>query len=220
MSPPPRIPPRRGVRPLLLVLLLGWAPVLGGGCTALHAEIGHPIEPEDLPAPDATVHFRDVLAALGPPHRMSASDADLLFLYEYTSIKERQVGWNFDIEWLNLLKFSFGRGKADRQAALMIFDASGHLRAHQFSEWTDDLGGGNAVQFIVAVLSVVDTKELEEDPFQHRWGGQLLVPDLAVGLNRGSGMETGRAGVELIGTPDGAGQHTLESRQVMVEQDP
>lgn len=199
-------------RALLAAVLL-----LCGGCTMIRTESGQPIEVTALPEPGESVHYRDVLARLGPPNRMSASESELLFLYEHISSRERQLGLSLDIEWLNLFKFNYGRGETDREAAVMVFDPDGDLRACHYATWADDLGGGIAVQFIVSILSVVDTSELEADPFQHHWAARLLEPNLAVGLNDPHSLETGRAGLEQRGTPDHAGQHALESRQIIVE---
>lgn len=203
---------RIGRRVSLLVLALALPPMVGSGCSRLRTDLGHPIPFENLPPADSAVHYRDVLDVLGPPTRMSTSDSHLLFLYEYASIEERQVGVTLNISWLNLFKFTMGKGTASRQSGIMVFDHSGYLLGKRFEEWDDALGGGNSVQLAVALLSVIDTADLRRDPYQHLWGAGLLEADITAGLNRQSSLITGASGVELLGTPRGAGQHALESR--------
>jgi len=192
------------------LLCLAGGLLLTEGCTALRTRIGTPIDPARIPASDASTHYRDILKTLGPPQRMSTCGENLLFLYEYTFLREDQLGFGFDFDWVRLFKLTFGKAHARRQAALLIFDEAGFLRAGGFREWTEDLGDGTSVQLIVSLIHVVDTEEFEVDAYQHRWGATLLEPLLPTGLNRQNSMESGQSGLEQLATPLRAGQHTLE----------
>lgn len=161
---------------------------------------------------DGQTHYGDVLSVAGPPTKLSALGDDLVFLYEHAAIKERQFGISIDYSWLRFLKFTVGRSKADRQVLVLLFDDQGVLRSHRSRVWADDLGRGSAVQFIMAVVPVTDTGSLDEGPESHRWGTAMLQARLSESLNRANSLETGQRGVETAGTPDGAGQHTLEMR--------
>ena len=65
------------------------------------------------------------------------------------------------------------------------------------------------MQILFAVVPTVDTRHLGALPEQHGWG-QLALQPLPVVLNAGQSVTSGAHGLELRGTPAGAGQHTLE----------
>ena len=196
--------PSAFVRIGLLVALL-----LTAGCTVLRTRIGTPVDPERIPPGEQACHYRDILKKFGPPSRISTTRNDLLFLYEFTELRENQIGLSFDIDWLRLFKLSLGKAHANRQTALMIFDETGLLQSSGFYEWTEDLGDGASVQLIVSVVNVVDTEEYEVDAYQHLWGAALLEPYLSAGLNRQNDLNSGEEGLEQLATPHWAGQHTL-----------
>jgi hypothetical protein len=191
-------------------LILVSALLLTGGCTSLRTEIGKPVDPACLETPTVSTHYREILKAMGPPTRMSTAGTDLVFLYEYALLKENQFGFSSPAEWLRFFKLSAGKATALRKAALLVFNEQGTLKAHGFREWKEDLGSGGSVQLLVSVMNVVDTSSFEEETYQHLWGGRLLESDLAVALNRPNSLEGGKEGLELLATPEWAGQHTLQ----------
>ncbi len=191
--------------------------LMANGCTTLRSEMGTPLPPHARQLPERA-RLGEVLTALGPPTQMSALGHDLVFLYEYVDVRENQIGLSLNFNWLGmpqfnwlkLFKLTLGRARVDRQVAQLIFDEHGVLRSQRFDARADDLGGGWGLQFLVAAVRVVDTGELEVQPYQHKWGAQLLEGRLPVMLNAQYSLRTGRSGVEQLGTGSGAGQHTLE----------
>lgn len=194
----------------VVALLLAVGVLLAGGCTNLRTVIGQPIDPARIPDATSATHYRDTLKALGPPNRISTAGTNLVFLYEHVLIRENQIGISSNIEWLRLLKLSIGKAYARRQANLFIYGPAGRLKSHAFREWTEDLGSGASVQLIFSMINVVDTDAYEVDAYQHLWGARLLEPQLAAGLNRPSSLNSGSQGLEMLATPERAGQHTLE----------
>ncbi len=194
---------------LYVIAALGlFFPLLG--CTNMHKSYGTPLPESTEILHKGGSHYRDVLSVLGPPTQLSAMGDGMVFLYEQTDISERQVGISIDYDWLRLLKFALGSARVHRRVAVMLFDSQGILESREDKEWVDELGGGGSIQFVMAFISVVDTEDLEVTPYQHRWGAQILNKSQFDLLNAPSSLETGQSGVELLGTPTGAGQRTLE----------
>ncbi|HSN71903.1 MAG TPA: hypothetical protein VLT59_10340 [Steroidobacteraceae bacterium] len=181
------------------------------GCTTLGKRIGEPI-------PDVADRFtveqtdvRDVIAALGPPTRMSALQNGMVMTYEYLDATERQIGINLDFVALDFLKIAVGRGNARREVLALTFDRAGTMTAGSLRRWTDDIGRGGAVQLFFVAMPTVDSSDLRAPAEQHGWGRRLLREPPRT-LNAGQDIASGQHGVELLGTPDGAGQRTLESQ--------
>ena len=192
-------------------LVLACAAAVTGGCSILRKDLGHPL-PEASLFQDGKTHYRDVLAVAGPPLKLSATEGGLVFLYEHTALEELQFGISFDYPLIRLLKFTVGQSKADREVLVLVFDDQGILRSHRSRAWEVDLGRGMAVQLIVAVVPVTDTGSVDDDPQINEWCTAMLRARVPEALNRQSSLETGQQGVEMTGTPHGAGQHTLEIR--------
>ena len=90
-------------RTLLRGLLGGcrWAALLAvtagtGGCAVLHKDFGTPL-PSAPPLEAGAGTYRDVLRAMGPPHKLSRLGDGFVFLYEHAKLTERQFG--FDGRW-------------------------------------------------------------------------------------------------------------------------
>lgn len=200
-------------RPLLLLLLCA------AGCTILRSEIGSPVAWDDSLFEEGETHYRAVLEELGAPLRVGRYADGVAFLYEYFYVKEGQIGLSYngeelgvDYQWLEWIKFSFGRGSADRQALVMIFDGGGTLQSESFVSWDQDLGSGFSLQFIVEAGSVVDTSSVRTWVDPNEWGQMMLRP-LPQTLNAPQSIDDGRFGIEQRGTPDRAGQRALEMRR-------
>ena len=159
-------------------------------------------------------NYSQVLNQLGPPSKVSALGNGLAFLYEHTRAAENQLGINLEIQpvpWLRWFKLTTARGKAKRQAFLLVFDEQGILQNQRFYEWDENLGGGSSVQFFIAVSSLVDTTQFKDAIGPHQWGSSLLRP-LPQTLNARQSLDLGTGGFELQATPTKVGQHTLEMR--------
>ena len=143
---------------------------------------------------------------------MSALPDGLAMLYEYIDASERQLGINLELIGLDWFKLAFGRGAADRQALLLIFDQDGTLRAREYKAWHENIGRGLGFQIFFVAMPTVDSKHLWESPEQFTWGRQALDP-LTVALNAGSSVTSGSHGIEMRGTPDSVGQRTLEAQK-------
>jgi len=61
-------------------------------------------------------------------------------------------------------------------------------------------------------MPAVDSRHPWESPEQLTWGRRSLEP-LTVTLNEGNSVTSGTRGIEARGTPDSAGQRTLESQR-------
>jgi len=155
----------------------------------------------------------EVLAALGPPTDLAACEDGVAFLYERVVLDEQQLGISFKtvgallgMPPLGLIKLSFGRSGARREVALLVFDADGVLSAVETGRWEEVFGRGGSLQAIVAVDQVVDLGTLRGLPHGLTWGREQLEP-LPEALN-----QMHRPDLELRGTPDKAGQRSLEER--------
>jgi len=188
---------------------VGLATIALCSCTILSKRAGQPIAVADVPLREGVTTAGQVVAALGPPARMSALPEGFAMLYEYLDARERQLGFNLDFIGIDWFKVATGRGTAERQALLLVFDDEGALRASDFQAWTEPVGKGLALQFLFVAMPTVDTRYLWETAEQHVWGRGALEP-LSVTLNTGQSIVNGRHGLEMRGTPRSAGQRTLE----------
>ena len=179
------------------------------GCTILSRRAGEPIPVSDVALQEGSTTAGQVIATLGPPARMSALPHGFAMLYEYIAARERQLGINLDFIGIDWFKIATGSGLAEREALLLVFDDAGTLEASDFQAWTEPVGKGLALQFLIVAMPTVDTRHLWETSAQHLWGRGALEP-LPVTLNTGQSIVTGSHGLEMRGTPRSAGQRTLE----------
>jgi len=205
------------VRLALLALVLY---LVLGGCTVLHDDLGEAIPWEASLFKEGETHYRDVLGELGCPLKVSRAGDGVAFVYEHIFIKEGQIGISYDgekwgirrVEFLEWFEFVVGRAAADREALVMVFDRDGILQTERFAAWNQKLGSGFSIQFFIDVGSVVDTSAVRSQVDPNNWGAMLLRP-LPKTLNTYQSIDDGRFGLELRGTPTGAGQRTLEMRK-------
>jgi len=104
-----------------------------------------------------------------------------------------------------------GRGSAEREELLLLFDDDAILRSSDYRAWQEKTGNGFGFQLFFVAMPTVDSKHLWEGPEQFTWGRRALEP-LKVTLNAGNSVTSGTHGIEMRGTPDSAGQRTLESQ--------
>lgn len=199
---------RRWLRHSVLAMLVVTG-LAGSGCTILGRRYGEPIAEADWRLQEGTTTAAEAVRDLGPPVRMSALPGGFAMLYEFIDARERQLGINLDFVGIDWFKIATGRGLADRQALLLVFDDMGVLRARDYQSWTEPVGKGLALQFLIVAMPTVDTRHLWETSEQHFWGRGSLEP-LPVVLNAGQSIVAGSHGLEMRGTPRSAGQRTLE----------
>lgn len=188
--------------------------MLCSGCTMLYTEVGRPISTESMALNAGTTHCEEVLDNLGPPCRISALQDGYAFIYEYLVFREMQFGLSgpAELSWLALLKLTLADVNLRHDTLMLHFGSDGYLISAAHTERWDDVGMGASVQPLLALKSVVDTSDYEDDSIDAAdWGASLLEP-LPVTLNLAQNLNTGAAGLEQSGTAAKVGQHTLEMR--------
>lgn len=178
-------------------------------CTVISKDIDRNETVNEASFELSKTHFSEVIDQVGPPSKLSKYNNGLVFLYESIKIKENQIGLSADYNILKLLKFSYAKGAAERQTLLLIFDVNGFLIRHKYNEFNEDLGSGQAIDYLFSIESLVDVSKLEQDPSSLSWGSSLLKP-LPEALNYLQNLGTGESGVEQLGAPNSVGQHSLE----------
>lgn len=198
-------------RHLGAVLALAVLSCLLAGCSQIREDVGQPLFVDEAQLASAN-DYHDVLRFFGPPHRLSVSEAGMVFLYEEIDVFERQLGINLTTNSVALFKAVAARGIAERRFLLVFFDQAGSVQAFEYEEGHDAEASGAALQFVFTVAGVVDDDDLSQSPSIHDWGLSLLEADLPVALNRQQRLDTGHGGVQQQATPTAVGQHTLELR--------
>jgi hypothetical protein len=196
------------------IIALAYVTVWPAGCTIIKEKIDAPIDHAKVELRVGETHCSQALNQLGPPAKVSSLNHGLAFLYEHTLTTENQLGLNLEtqaIPWLRWFKLTTARGKAKRQALLLVFDEQGILKNQHFHEWGESLGGGSSIQGFIAVARLLDTSQFEDAIGPHQWGFSLLRP-LPQTLNTRQSLDMGTSGLELQATPTKAGQHSLEMR--------
>ena len=188
------------------------ASIAAAGCTTIERRYGEPISADPAQLREGTTTVSEVIALLGPPARLSPVPGGLAMLYEHIDATEKQIGINLEFIGLDWFKAAIGRGTAEQQALLLVFDDQGVLRARDYQAWTEKVGSGFGFQLFFVAMPTVDMKHLWEVPEQFTWGRGALEP-LAVTLNAGQSVTRGTQGIEMRGTPSSVGQRTLESQR-------
>ncbi len=177
------------------------------GCSLNNYQIGADLEPwRDKPQ---GADLATVLAELGPPLRISSLPGGYVMGWEEWYIVERKLGLSLGYVGADFLSIDWGRASTEGNFLLLTFDRDHRVVDSRFENWNADAGGGQGIQALVSVISVVDVDDLNHPLPQHRWGG-FALEQLPVTLNRDNRLGTGENGIQQRGTPDGIGQHTLE----------
>jgi len=179
-----------------------------GGCTSIHKQIDM-LPRQDAPVVESGVHFHDILDSFGCPGQVTSVPGGFAFLYESLRVEERQFGISLPGKLMKWFKMVFAKADTQRQIRVFLFDNNGLLDSHVFKSIHEDAGKGISVQFLVELGEIVDTRYLEATPGQNDWGFALLKP-LPTTLNAAQSLDAGTHGLELRGTPTGAGQRSLE----------
>ena len=177
------------------------------GCSQWHYDLGTALTPADVP--EQGVSLGEALAQLGPPMRISATDEGYVMAWEHWLIAEHSLGFSLGVAGLDMLSVDWGAAETQGEFILLGFDEEHRLISSAFTRWDNDLGGGQSIQPLGSLVSVVDVDDLVRRMPQHGWGAMSLLP-LPVSLNVQSSMDMGHNGLEQRGTPTAVGQHALE----------
>jgi hypothetical protein len=193
-------------RALVLVMC-----ALLGACTQIGTKIGNDYRAQLAPllrGEGRTVD--DVMAAMGPPHRVAAAGSGYVFLYQHYDIEEDQIGLSSEVQFLKWFKLSLASAEADELVTVMTFDQQDQLVT--ISHWKDleELGQAGSMMLAIQFSSIIDSGRMTSDPWPVSDWGQSLLKPLPASLNEFSSPDSGAAGLELRGTPANVGQRTLE----------
>ena len=197
---------RRRLSSLTTVLTLA---LLLSACTQWRYELGTRVSPDLLPEDDPDITLTQVLAKLGPPLRMSAAGEGYVLAWEFWKIREDTFGLSLGAMGADLLSVDWGNAHMHGEFLLVTFNRQHQMTGRAFSRWSNNAGGGQAVQPLVGLVSLVDVEDMVDNLPQHKWGSGLLRP-LPQAINAQSRPDMGQSGVERRGTPNGAGQRSLE----------
>ena len=178
------------------------------GCTQWRYTLGDPLSRKQTPTTVETPSLGSVLAALGPPMRMSATVDGYVLAWEHWRIKEDTVGLSLGPLGVDFLSIDVGNARMEGEFILATFNSEHELTGAAFSDWDSEAGRGQALQPFFGV-SVVDVDDLVSRLPHHRWGAASL-DRLPEALNAHNRPDTGQAGIQQRGTPTGIGQQTLE----------
>ena len=191
---------------------------LMSGCTSLKTEMGRPLHFQPGAFIEGQTRVEAVVASLGPPHRASALTPGFTFLYEHSRVNEFQVSVPVYYSFLRFFKFVHAWNHLDQEAFLLTFDDQGVLRSVGARKWRENLGGGNAIQFLVSVVSLSDVSKVLRPDDAHAWGGTLRHSP-PVTLNSRQTLRTGEHGLQQRTAPDYAGQQALEMTRPKTEKE-
>jgi hypothetical protein len=186
---------------ILLALLLA-------GCTQWRYEFGEPLTPEALKQAGDHASLSEVLAALGPPARISAAGKGLVMAWEFWQIREDTLGISLGTVGTDLLSVDWGKAHMHGEFLLVTFDHEYRMTGSAFSRWSNEAGDGRALQPMIG-MSLVSVEDMIGPMPHHRWGATLLQP-LPSALNTPSRPDQGQSGIQRRGTPSGSGQQSLE----------
>ena len=181
-------------------------------CSLNNYRLGAPLQAADKPDVAAALDVGDVLHRLGPPHRLSSTADGYVMAWESWTIRERSVGFSLGFIGARFLNVDWGKAHTRGAFLLASFDRNHQLRDATFSTWDSDAGGGQGLQPLASIVSVVDVADLLGPLPQHGWGGQMLER-LPAGLNRDSTPGNGSNGIEQRGTSTAVGQHSLDTER-------
>lgn len=197
---------RPRVNTLLTVLSLA---LLLPACTQWRYELGTRLSPDLLPEESPNVTLTDVLAKLGPPLRLSAAGEGYILAWEFWKIREDTIGLSLGALGTDVLSVDWGKAHMHGEFLLVTFDRQHRVTGRAFSRWSSDGGGGQAIQPLVGLVSLVDVEDMVDNLPHHQWGSGLLLP-LPEAMNAQSRPDMGQTGIQRRGTPNGVGQRSLE----------
>lgn len=176
------------------------------GCTQWRYELGTKLPREAL---EENLSLAEVLRLLGPPHRLSATSNGYVLAWEFWKIREDTIGVSLGALGTDVLSVDWGEAHMHGEFLLATFNRDNRLTANSFIRWSNNAGGGQAIQPFIGLVSLVDVEDMLDNMPQHEWGKALLQP-LPRAINTDSRPDTGQSGIQRRGTPRGAGQQSLE----------
>jgi len=200
--------PQRAERTALAILSLALLLVLSG-CTQWRYELGTELSPEMLQDAGVTLSLTEVLARLGPPQRLSKLGDGYVLAWEFWQIREDTIGLSLGALGADVLSVDWGNAHMHGEFLLVTFDGEHRVTSSSFARWSSDAGGGQAIQPMLGLVSLVDVDDMVEHMPQHRWGAAMLEP-LPEAINNNSRPDMGASGIQRRGTPTGTGQQSLE----------
>lgn len=178
-------------------------------CTQWRYDLGTPLAQTAFPDSKEQQRLVDVLATLGPPQRLSATDTGFVLAWEHWQVDEDTLGIRLGFMGADILSMDWGKAHVRGEFLLLTFNRDYLLTGSAYSEWDSNLGGGKGVQPFLGFVSLVDVADLTRRMPQHSWGAATLK-SIPSALNRESNSNTGQNVVEQRGTPNGVGQQSLE----------
>ena len=193
---------RRGAGLLALLLLLG-------GCTQWYHRLGAAL-PEDYEKRAEGESLAKVLAALGPPMRLAATDRGLVMAWESWRIRQDALGVGLGWVWAgaDFLTLNWGGARIRGDYLVLSFDGEGRVDGAARVRRNDSIGSGTAVQPF-GLVPMVNVSDILRPLPQHAWGGSQLLP-LPVVLNNAQRPGMADTGIEQRGTPRGVGASAQE----------
>ena len=183
--------------PWFFLLMLGIS-----SCTRIHLSVGKEIDAARTHTIQQNTHYSGVLAALGPPAKLTALPAGFAFLYESTHALQRGISLFFMHPALGL---SITKGNRRLDTYVVVFNERGWVVGH-----------GQITKSVPLSLTVAlgiptggTLRNLTAPAPQHRWGMHMITP-LPKTLNAANDVDAGMHGLEQRGTPNAVGQRTLE----------
>ena len=197
---------RKRKHPALAGLLLA---LLLSGCTQWRYELGTRVSADALAGDGSELSLTEVLARLGPPDRLSDAGNGYVLAWEFWQIREDTIGLSLGALGADLLSVDWGKAHMHGEFLLVTFNRQHKVTSSNFARWSNDGGGGRAIQPFVGLVSLVDVEDMVDDMPHHQWGATLLQP-LPTAIDSGSRPDTGQNGIQRRGTPTGTGQQSLE----------
>lgn len=193
---------RRGAGLLALLLLLG-------GCTQWYHRLGAAL-PEDYEKRAEGEPLARVLAALGPPLRLAATERGLVMAWESWRIRQDALGVGLGWVWAgaDFLTLNWGGARIRGDYLVLSFDGEGRVDGAARVRRNDSIGSGTAVQPF-GLVPMVNVSDILRPLPQHAWGGSQLLP-LPVVLNNAQRPGMADTGIEQRGTPRGVGASAQE----------
>jgi hypothetical protein len=168
-------------------------------CTRMHIRNDKEIDTARTHAIQPNTPYADVLAALGPPEKLTVLPSGFAFLYESTQALVRSIALS-----VYFIRVSVTKGDRVIDTYVVLFDERGLVVGHEQITKSVPL----SLTFAVTIPTGGRPQALTVLAPQHQWGMSLLKP-LPKTLNAANDIDAGMHGLEQRGTPIAVGQRTL-----------
>jgi hypothetical protein len=204
----------------VLAALLGSTVLVLCGCTTFSLESGSPLP--DLPETyrPGAVTYKQVMADMGPPHRVTPVAGGFAFLYEYAQLDEGQFTITLatlyspfveipEDEWAigTTVGPTISKVAGKTDVAVLTFDDTGALRGARVGRRDADMGTQRGFTWLLNPQSVSNMPLMRETKPEMRWGMQKLRR-MPIQLNELQDPTAGPYGFQQTGTPWRAGQRS------------